>query len=227
MKQKHIKKIISAVICSAMVLAVVSCSATGEPERTRRGDDDRRTTEAVKQEEGNDIVDPGNSIPGISGIAGINDTVEGPAAITTGPDFDPDFTFVTTDRDGNTCDESVFAQAKITMVNFWEPWCGPCVGEMPDLERLYEDYRDQGFQIIGVYSEFGMESDVDTILRDCGTSYPILHYTAEFGRFDSGYVPTTVFVDGQGHILTVLDGDPLIVGSKTYGEWESLIVPLL
>lgn len=210
---KHSKKIISAILCSAMVLSIASCSTTDETKRKRHDDDDdRRTTEASKQEGSVDITDD----------ISITGTV-----VTVSPDFDPDFTFVTTDREGNVWDESVFAQAKLTMVNFWEPWCGPCVGEMPDLELLYENYRDQGFQIVGVYSEPGMESDVDTILQDCGTSYPILQYTAEFGRFDSGYVPTTILVDGQGHILTVLDGDPLIVGSKTYGEWESLIVPLL
>lgn len=145
------------------------------------------------------------------------------ASVSTDADFSPDFTFKTTDRAGNTYDESIFASAKLTMINFWEPWCGPCVKEMPDLELLYEAYKDKGFQIIGVYSETHMESEVAGILKDKNISYPILNYTDEFARFNTGYVPTTVFVDGNGHIIKMDDGAESIVGSNTYEDWETII----
>ncbi len=145
------------------------------------------------------------------------------ASVSTDADFSPDFTFKTTDRAGNTYDESIFASAKLTMINFWEPWCGPCVKEMPDLELLYEAYKDKGFQIIGVYSETHMESEVAGILKDKNISYPILNYTDEFARFNTGYVPTTVFVDGNGHIIKMDDGTESIVGSNTYEGWETII----
>ena len=151
-----------------------------------------------------------------------------PASDTTAPsepgaDFAPDFTFKTTDRTGNGYDESIFASAKLTMINFWEPWCGPCVNEMPDLELLYEAYKDKDFQIIGVYSETHMESEVDGILKDKNISYPILKYTAEFDIFQTGYVPTTVFVDSKGHIIKMSDGTDYVIGSNTYEAWESII----
>ncbi|MDY6340439.1 MAG: TlpA disulfide reductase family protein [Saccharofermentans sp.] len=145
------------------------------------------------------------------------------ASVSTDADFSPDFTFKTTDRVGNTYDESIFASAKLTMINFWEPWCGPCVKEMPDLELLYEAYKDKDFQIIGVYSETHMESEVDGILKDKNISYPILKYTAEFDRFQTGYVPTTVFVDSKGHIVKMSDGTDCVIGSNTYEAWESII----
>lgn len=145
------------------------------------------------------------------------------ASVSTDADFSPDFTFKTTDRAGNTYDESIFASAKLTMINFWEPWCGPCVKEMPDLELLYEAYKDKGFQIIGVYSETHMESEVAGILKNKNISYPILNYTDEFARFNTGYVPTTVFVDGNGHIIKMDDGTESIVGSNTYEGWETII----
>ena len=144
-------------------------------------------------------------------------------AASTDADFSPDFTFKTTDRAGNTYDESIFASAKLTMINFWEPWCGPCVSEMPDLERLYEAYKDKGFQIIGVYSETGMENDVDDILNNGKVSYPILKYTSEFDIFQTGYVPTTVFVDQNGHIIKMENGAETVIGSNTYEEWEAII----
>lgn len=145
------------------------------------------------------------------------------ASVSTDADFSPDFTFKTTDRAGNTYDESIFASAKLTMINFWEPWCGPCVKEMPDLELLYEAYKEKGFQIIGVYSETHMESEVAGILKNKNISYPILNYTDEFARFNTGYVPTTVFVDGNGHIIKMDDGAESIVGSNTYEGWETII----
>ena len=136
--------------------------------------------------------------------------------------FDPDVTFTTTDREGNSVDETIFAGASLTILNFWEPWCGPCVQEMPELEKLYEDYREKGLQIVGVYSTTGMEADVDEVLDYAGTTYPILHYADAFDTFQTGYVPTTVFINGQGQVV----GDT-VIGSKSYGQWEILVQDLM
>ena len=158
----------------------------------------------------------------------IETTTEKPSGDNTVPsetaaDFDPEFTFKTTDRDGSEYDERVFSSYKLTMINFWEPWCGPCVSEMPDLGRLYESYKDKGFQIIGVYSETTMENEISEILKSGNISYLVLHYTSEFDRFQTGYVPTTVFVDGKGHIIKMSDGTDSVIGSKSYEEWEAII----
>ena len=138
-------------------------------------------------------------------------------------------TFTTADREGKPWDESVFADRALTMINFWEPWCGPCVREMPDLQKLQEAYADRGFLILGVYSTGGMEKDVDDVLSGTGVSYPILHYTDAFERFQTGYVPTTVFVDREGHVITDADSgdDLLLVGSKSYDEWAAIVEGLL
>ena len=108
------------------------------------------------------------------------------------------------------------------MINFWEPWCPPCVSEMPSLEQLYRNYADQGFLILGVYSTEGMEEDVDDVLRDTGVSYPILHYCEAFDRFQTGYVPTTVFVTGEGEPV-----GEVCVGSNSYAGWAKIVEDLL
>lgn len=187
------KKLLSLILCGTMALSFASCSSSNPAEAINTTNE---TTTAAS---------------------------ESTAAVTTGTDFAPDFTFKTTDRLGNEWTETAFAANKLTMINFWEPWCGPCVNEMPDLERLYEAYKDKGFQIIGVYSEPEMESEVDGILKNSKISYPILNYTNEFDRFMTGYVPTTVFVDGNGHIIKMDDGAESIVGSNTYEGWETII----
>ncbi len=134
--------------------------------------------------------------------------------------------FTTTDRDGNTWDESVFAGHALTMINFWEPWCGPCVHEMPDLQKLQENYADRGLLILGVYSTDGMEADVDSVLKSSGVTYPILHYTEAFDRFQSGYVPTTIFVDREGNVLSGSEGE-LYIGSNSYEAWAEIVEGLL
>ena len=212
------KKIIAVVLCAAFALAMTSCGSSDETRRTRRDDDEIEETYESKKDKDSDESESEDTEP-----------VE-TETVKTAPSTDadtPSVTFVTTDRDGNSWDESVFASSQVTMINFWEPWCGPCVGEIPDLELLYENYGGKGLQIIGIYSETTMEGDVDDILSDSGVTYPILHYTSEFDQFQTGYVPTTIFVDQYGHIITLPNGDTNVIGSQDYEAWAELIDSIL
>ena len=129
------------------------------------------------------------------------------------------FAFSTTDRDGNAWDQTAFADNRVVMVNFFEPWCGPCVSEMPELERLYQDYKDKGVLLIGVYAT---EEGVEDVLAQTGVTYPILHYTEAFDALQTGYVPTTVFFNSTGEIV----GDTEI-GAHSYDEWAAILDGLL
>ncbi len=134
--------------------------------------------------------------------------------------------FSTVDRGGETWDQSVFLSHKLTMINFWEPWCGPCVGEMADLQRLQDTYADRGLLILGVYQTSGAEEDVDAVLSFTGVTYPILHYTQEFDAFQSGYVPTTIFVDGEGRVIGE-GSSALYIGSNSFEGWAAVVEDLL
>lgn len=130
--------------------------------------------------------------------------------------------FSTTDRDGNIWDESALRDYSLIMLNFWEPWCPPCVGEMPELEELWQTYADRGFLILGIYSTPGVEDEVDAVLADCGTSYPILHYCAAFDEFQTGYVPTTVFLNGEGELVGHTE-----IGARSLERWSGIVEDLL
>ena len=129
--------------------------------------------------------------------------------------------FSTTDLNGETVNAEDFRDAKLLLINFWEPWCGPCVGELPDLARLYETYRDRGLVILGVFGD--MEDEAKAIVAEKGVSYPVLHLNGDFSRYLTEYVPTTVLFDGDG--VQLLD-DPMI-GSHSYEEWEQIVLPYL
>jgi peroxiredoxin len=61
----------------------------------------------------------------------------------------PDFSG--TDPDGNTISLSeVVNKGKVTIIDFWAAWCGPCRRENPNVVRIYNKYHDQGLEIIGV-----------------------------------------------------------------------------
>lgn len=130
-----------------------------------------------------------------------------------------EFSFATKDINGNDVTSDIITDAKLIMVNFWEPWCKPCVGEMPDLQLLYDAYKDEGFLVLGFYTTEGMDSEIKSILEDCGTSYPILLATSNLTKFMTDYVPTTIFVDSKGNVISA---DPFI-GSNSYSSWEDII----
>ena len=59
----------------------------------------------------------------------------------------PDFT--ATDLDGNPISLQEY-RGKVILLDFWAVWCGPCIAEMPNVKRVYESYKDAGFDIIGI-----------------------------------------------------------------------------
>ncbi len=130
------------------------------------------------------------------------------------------FTFRSTDMDGNAVSFEDYSTAKVIMFNMWEPWCGPCRGELPDLQKLYKKYKSKGLMIVGVFSD---KNGLADIVKQNKLQYPMIESCAAFDRFQTGYVPTTFFVDGAGKVLS----DEPYVGAKSYEEWESVILSYL
>ena len=126
------------------------------------------------------------------------------------------FAFSTMDLDSNEVNsETLFRGAKVTVVNLWATWCGPCVRELPELEKLREDYADKGVQVVGILLETSASAigDAKSILENAGADYPVLLPASEMGSLiDVQYIPTTYFVDSQGRVL----GDA-IVGADVQG----------
>ncbi len=64
-------------------------------------------------------------------------------------------------------------KGKVVLVNFWATWCPPCRKEMPDLDALYNRFKDQGFVILAI-SEDEETAKVGPYIAEHKISYPIL-----------------------------------------------------
>lgn len=68
---------------------------------------------------------------------------------------------------------SLVAGKKLVMVVYFAPWCGNWRHEAPVAAKLYEKYKDQGFEVIGV-SEYGSRDEVKTFFGPTGPPYPVV-----------------------------------------------------
>lgn len=123
------------------------------------------------------------------------------SALTEFPEFS------TTDLEGNAVDNSIFAEADITVVNFWGTYCPPCIREMPDLAKWSDEMPDN-VQIIGIVVDADSTDSEEfskavELVNDAGIRYPNL--LADQGMADIFNeligVPTTYFIDSEGKIL--------------------------
>ena len=150
-----------------------------------------------------------------------NKTDSGSTGKTTDDSSLPKFpAFEGKDLDGNTVKSSdLFSGKAVTVVNFWFTTCGPCVGELGDLDALNKELSGKGGALIGInaFTLDGNEaaiSDAKDVLTQSGATYQNVYFDSgsEAGKFvESIYAyPTTYVVNRSGRIV----GDP-IVGAVT------------
>ena len=77
----------------------------------------------------------------------LKESYENPISSPEIGDFAPDFTAPNPDGKNQNLNDML---GKVTLLEFWASWCGPCRRENPNLVKIYNKYKDQGFEIIGV-----------------------------------------------------------------------------
>ncbi len=91
-------------------------------------------------------------------------------------------------------------KGQVVLVNIWATWCGPCRNEMPRLDKLYRDRKDNGFVVFGISDE-----SIDTqrkFLRQIPVSYPLLTLTGQVPDLyrDIARYPAIFLIDRQGRL---------------------------
>lgn len=132
--------------------------------------------------------------------------------------------------EGKDYTEALFQNADLTMVNIWGTFCSPCIEEMPYLGEIAAEYKDKGFQIVGIVVDAASRSgdyDKDVvsaafdIIEQTGADYIHLLPSEDLINIKLNqvqYIPETVFVDKNGGIV----GES-IIGGKSKEDWKKTI----
>jgi thiol-disulfide isomerase/thioredoxin len=144
----------------------------------------------------------------------------------------PTFEMTTTDGVRMTGTE---LPGRVTLLDFWATWCGPCRAELPNLKKAYEQYHDEGFDIVGISLDNEGDKDQQAFLAWCeenGMPWPQVYdgkgWSARLaGEFGVRAIPFALLVDDEGTVLAVDDelrGESLL---EVVGEALSPAAPAL
>jgi len=121
-------------------------------------------------------------------------------------------------------------RGRVVAVQFWTFGCSNCKATLPHMQQLYAEYRDRGFEIVGIHApEFAYEAEVDNVVEaaeELGVSWPIaldterrtFHYWQEGTR---AFWPRIYLLDRNGHVR--YDH----IGEGRYDEIDAAVAALL
>lgn len=184
-------------ILGILILACFTLTACGKEQGYETAQEG--TAVEVEPEDINMENENGDAVPD-SSVS--NDTEPVLRELAVG-DVAPEFS--ATLADGSTF---TFAEkkGKVILLNFWATWCGPCVGEMPAFQDLYEEYGEQ-VEILAVNCMEEVET-VNRFIEETGYQFPIA-YDVE-GKICMAYpssgIPYTLVIGTDGTIKKIYVG---------------------
>ncbi len=130
-----------------------------------------------------------------------------PSNSPTGGSRQPAPQFSLPNLDGKQVNFKDFAN-KVIIVDFWATWCGPCREEIPHLNKLYEDYRGKGFEIVGISMDTDSPDGIKKFTKDLRMEYTVVigndNVAQDFGGVMG--LPTTFIIDRKGNIVKKYTG---------------------
>ncbi|HEY4717434.1 MAG TPA: redoxin domain-containing protein [Anaerolineales bacterium] len=98
------------------------------------------------------------------------------------------------------------------LINLWASWCLPCRAEMPAIQRVYDRYRNQGFQVLAINMTLqDNRNNARAFVDEFSLTFPILLDVD--GKVAALYrlraLPSSYFVDANGIIQDVVIGGPM------------------
>jgi peroxiredoxin len=122
-------------------------------------------------------------------------------ALAVGTKF-PDFN--ETDVDGKPLSIASY-KGKVVMIDFWATWCGPCVGELPNVIATYQKHHSQGFEIIGVSLD-DEKDKLTAFTKDKNMTWQQFFDGKGWGnklalKYGIESIPADFLLDSQGNII--------------------------
>ncbi len=118
--------------------------------------------------------------------------------------FAPTATMV--DLDGVTQTTDPSPGTKAVLLDFWATWCPPCISALPETQRLFEVYGDQGLKVLTINDED--DETVRPFMRQNEYTFPVLHDPTgfNFSIFGVRSIPTYFIIDHRGVVRFVQVG---------------------
>lgn len=109
-----------------------------------------------------------------------------------------DFQWNIIDEDGNAVNSESF-QGEVVFLNLWATWCPPCIAELPEIQRIYDDYGDRvKFVLITGQSP----SEVGSFLSDRDHDLPVYYGGRSLPeKISARSIPTTYIIARDGSIV--------------------------
>jgi peroxiredoxin len=95
-------------------------------------------------------------------------------------------------------------KGKVLLLDFWATWCLPCKKEMPNVKKVYGEYKDEGFEIVGISLDRN-RSDLDRYIREHNIEWP-QYFDGKFWKnevavkYGINSIPATFLIDKEGKI---------------------------
>ncbi len=96
-------------------------------------------------------------------------------------------------------------EADYILIDFWASWCGPCISQVPDLKKVYRDFKDKGFEILSVSIDAREEKWLSAISKhqlDWKHISDLKGWKSELAEgYNVTFIPFNLIIDGEGNIV--------------------------